>query len=359
MLANTTAAATGTGKGLPDRHGTPILAPFGEERRQENQQTENHRGVGKKPTNGLGRERSVSVHIRVFPYSAWDTPPWRGEPAGRMDRDQNLREQLAQTLEQTRILHDRRVASAVRTVPRHRFLPQLSLEDAYADRAVAVKESEGVILSSISQPGMIVQMLELLEVAPGSRVLEVGTGTGYNAALLAHLVGDRGSVITVDIDADMVAQASATLHALRFDRVEARLGDGHERIDDLLFDRIIVSARANDIEAAWWDELRDGGRIVIPLDIGFGGERAIGFVRRGSRLESTGSYPCSFITLRGEDTRDGDIFFRAKVLRYEPPSQHRPMQIVAVRRTDADASLLESADAVVARPTTLFAVSLG
>jgi len=276
-----------------------------------------------------------------------------------VERERELRERLAAYLERSGVLRNPAVASAVRAVPRHRFLPHLSLEDAYADRAVAIKESEGVVISSISQPGMIVQMLDLLAVEPGSRVLEIGTGSGYNAALLAELTGPTGTVISVDIEVDLVEHARALLHDLGYTWADAVVADGRAPVNGSGFDRIIATARATDVEAAWWDELRDGGRIVVPLDIGFGGERAIGFVREGPRLRAIGSHPCAFIALRSEvSTAGGQLFFRDPAMRYAtPPSARQPLQIIAVRPKDADETLLQTSDAVVARPTTLFAVT--
>jgi len=128
------------------------------------------------------------------------------------------------------------------------------------------------------------------------------------------------------------------------------------------FDRIIVTARSHDIEADWWRLLAPGGRIVVPLDIGYGGERAIGFIREGKRLRSVGSYACAFVELRGgcggKDTVDPAMFFRTRGARYErEPGASTPLDVVAIERENADASLLEGADAVVARPHTLFAVT--
>ena len=126
-----------------------------------------------------------------------------------------------------------------------------------------------------------------------------------------------------------------------------------------LFDRIIVTARSHDIDPDWWRLLTPGGRIVVPLDIGYGGERAIGFVREGDRLHSIGSYACAFVELRGEkDETDPAMFFRTRSARYDrEPGANTPLDVVAVERLNADASLLEGADAVVARPHTLFAVT--
>ena len=103
------------------------------------------------------------------------------------------------------------VEEAFRAVPRHLFLPGVPLPRAYADEAVAVQAVDGVTTSSASQPSMMAIMLAQLDLRPGHRVLEVGAGTGYNAALMTRLVGQEGRVVAIDIDADLVEGAARHL----------------------------------------------------------------------------------------------------------------------------------------------------
>src|ERR1700750_873998 len=119
-----------------------------------------------------------------------------------------LRERLvAQVLHPSGIRAER-IAAALRDVPRHLFLPHLPPEDAYLDDAIVTKrDADGQPMSSSSQPAIMAIMLDQLTLAPGQRVLEIGAGTGYNAALMRHLVGPSGTVVSVDIDADLVGQA--------------------------------------------------------------------------------------------------------------------------------------------------------
>jgi protein-L-isoaspartate(D-aspartate) O-methyltransferase len=276
-----------------------------------------------------------------------------------MTLDCELRARLVAHLEDTGVLTSPRVAEAMLAVPRHRFIPAASVEAAYEDRALAIKEQGGNVLSSISQPSMVAQMLQLLDVERGQRVLEIGTGSGYNAALLSALVGHDGLVVTVEIEQDLVEQARARFSELAIENVRVVRPEMLEPLG-LRFSRIIVTARGNDVEAEWWLLLEDAGRIVVPLSLGVGGERAFGLVRHGDLLESIGSYPCSFIGLRnGGDESEGDVFFLNRRARYAGASPiSQPMHIIAMQRSHVHEEILEKADAVVARPESIFAVNL-
>jgi protein-L-isoaspartate(D-aspartate) O-methyltransferase len=276
-----------------------------------------------------------------------------------MERETRLRETLVAQLERAGVLRSPAVAAAMRAVPRHLFLPMVRAEETYADQAIALKVDGDEILSSISQPSMIVQMLELLEVRPGDRILEVGTGSGYNAALLSHLAGPAGSVTSIELDPEMYQRASRTLAELGYDRVRVLGGDGAAGSDSAqTYDRAAITARCDDIPSSWWDALRDGGRMVIPLRLPAAGEFAIGFERRGDRLHGVGAHPCAFIALRGEGAEfAGDrVFFRDASRNSDSGRVRSIASIEAVRACDATPQLLEDADVVVARPVTMFGI---
>jgi len=188
------------------------------------------------------------------------------------------------------------VEQALREVPRHAFLPGLSLASAYADEAIGLKWHQGVPVSSVSQPSMVASMLEMLEVEPGSRILEIGTGSGYNAALLATLAGETGRVVSIEIDAQLADEARSNLCATGFDLVEVHVGDGREGWPARApYDRIIVTASSPGPEASWVDQLEDGGRMVVPLARQL---EAVAFVKVGDELLRRGSCPALFIPLR-------------------------------------------------------------
>jgi protein-L-isoaspartate(D-aspartate) O-methyltransferase len=194
---------------------------------------------------------------------------------------------------------DPRVEDAFREVARHYFLPDLHPQDAYRDEAIATKFEDGRAISSSSQPAIMALMLEQLAVEPGQRVLEIGAGTGYNAALLAHLTGPEGVVVAVDIDEDIVEAARAHLEAAGFDQVQLICGDGGLGHAPLApYDRIILSVGAPDIAPAWIEQLKPGGRLVMPLSLN-GPQKSIAFEKRADHLASLSLHDCGFMPLRG------------------------------------------------------------
>lgn len=215
------------------------------------------------------------------------------------DEAAERRAALVARLERDGALADPAVRAALLAVPRHRFLPHEPLERAYADNAIATKFAGGVAISSASQPAIVAQMLQQLAVAPGMRVLEIGAGTGYNAALLRTLVGDTGRVTTVDLDGDLTATARGHLAAIGITDVEIITGDGARGWPvSAPYDRIILTVGAGDIAPAWAAQLTEGGLLVLPLTIG-AAQFSIAFVKHGDTLQSRSLVPCGFMPLRG------------------------------------------------------------
>src|SRR5436309_7298957 len=137
-----------------------------------------------------------------------------------------LHRALVDGLISRRCITDPRVEAAFRAVPRHLFLPSLAPDEAYRNVAIPTKLVNGEAVSSSSQPEIMATMLEQLGLEPGHRVLEIGAGTGYNAALLAHLAGGSGKVTTLDLDDDIVAAAREHLAACGFGGVRVVQADG-------------------------------------------------------------------------------------------------------------------------------------
>ncbi|GAC1356467.1 MAG: hypothetical protein NVSMB31_17120 [Vulcanimicrobiaceae bacterium] len=214
-----------------------------------------------------------------------------------------MRAQLADRLAREGTLRDPAVARAVRRVPRHLFTASSPIEVAYDDRVIRLKEQDGVLISSLSQPAMIVEMLQQLDVHPGHRVLEIGTGSGYTTALLAELSGPSGLVVSIDLEADLVAQAVDCFDALGYEHICAFAGDGAAGdLSRAPFDRILLTVCVNDIEPGWWDQISTGGRMVLPLSFN-GVQKSIAFAEEQGTLVSRSSIDCGFVMLRGASQR--------------------------------------------------------
>jgi protein-L-isoaspartate(D-aspartate) O-methyltransferase len=213
-----------------------------------------------------------------------------------------LRAALVDRLRREGFIQSAAVEAAFRAVPRHLFVPAVPLETAYSDVHVVTKEHDGQAISSSSQPSLMALMLDLLEARPGLRVLEIGAGPGYNAALLAELVGAAGEVTTVDLDNDIVEGAQAHLAAAGYERVRVVCGDGAEGYAaGAPYDRVILTVASSDIAPPWHDQLAPSGRLMLPLTIapGLGGQYVVAFERAGDHLESVGACRCVFMPLRG------------------------------------------------------------
>jgi protein-L-isoaspartate(D-aspartate) O-methyltransferase len=153
---------------------------------------------------------------------------------------------------------DVRVIAALRKVERHRFLPPGFSAQAYDNRPLAIGAGQ-----TISQPFIVALMTDLLNVAPGDKVLEVGTGSGYQAAVLAEIVRE---VFSIEIIEPLGREAARALAVAGYRNVQTRIGDGYAGWpDEAPFDGIIVTAAAPYVPQPLIDQLKNGGRLVIPL----------------------------------------------------------------------------------------------
>lgn len=198
-------------------------------------------------------------------------------------------------------VRDPRVLEAMRRVPRHRFVPGMPVERAYADRALPTAEGQ-----TISQPYIVARMTELLHVDPGVRVLEIGTGSGYQAAVLATL-GAR--VVSVERSPALAERARQVLADVLGEIEAVEDGDAAVRVvvgDGTLgwpegapYDRIMVTAAAPSVPEAYREQLADPGLIVIPL-----GDREQQYLtviqRREGQFVQTRDTGCRFVPLVGE-----------------------------------------------------------
>ncbi len=190
----------------------------------------------------------------------------------------------------SRGIDDVPVLDAMRAVPRHRFVPRSELAAAYEDCPLPVGHGQ-----TISQPYMVAAMTTALDLSARERVLEVGTGSGYQAAILARLAAD---VVTVEWVPELAARARAALEALGAANVTVLTGDGTADLVAGPFDAVLVAAGAPRVPAVLRERLADGGRLVMP--IGSPELQTLTVVRRiGPVFREQASDPCRFVPLRG------------------------------------------------------------
>lgn len=222
---------------------------------------------------------------------------------------ERLHRRLVDGLRSKGALRDPRVEAAFRAVRRHWFLPGAPLDDVYRDRALVTHRSaDGVPISSSSQPALMAQMLDQLDVRPGMAVLEIGTGTGYNAALLGHLAGPGGRVLTLDLDPGITGPARRHLSGIGASNVAVETADGWSLDGGGTFDRIVATVGVWDLSPAWVSSLAADGRIVAPLWLRAGQQASIAFRPADAGLESVSVEPCGFMRMRGIGA--GDATYR-------------------------------------------------
>ena len=188
-------------------------------------------------------------------------------------------------------VNDERVLAAMRRVPRHEFLPEAIRGMAYADNALPIGEGQ-----TMSQPYMVAIMTELLGLTSTERVLEIGTGSGYQAAVLAELCS---KVYTVERIKTIAEKARATLDRLGYQNVAIKIYDGTYGWKEMApFDAIMVTAGAPEIPAPLVEQLKDGGRMVIPVGERFG-QSLLKVVKTAEGTVTSRSIPCVFVPLIG------------------------------------------------------------
>jgi len=184
------------------------------------------------------------------------------------------------------------VLEALRKVPRHLFVPQQFESQAYADEPLPIGHGQ-----SISQPYVVAFMSKELELKPEDKVLEIGTGSGYQAAVLAELAKE---VYSIEIVEPLAREARERLERLGYTNVRVRVGDGYRGWPEAApFDAIIVTAAPDHVPPVLLDQLREGGRMVLPLGRGY--EQDLVKVRRtGKGLQQEVLLPVRFVPMVGE-----------------------------------------------------------
>jgi len=213
------------------------------------------------------------------------------EPASReKEREEMVRKQI-----QGRGVKDARVLWAMRTVPRHLFVPEKYSKEAYADRPLPIGHDQ-----TISQPYIVAYMTEALGLKGDERVLEIGTGSGYQAAVLSVLVHE---VYSIEILEPLAREAARRLKELGYKNVEVRCGDGYLGWPEKApFDAIMVTAAPPEIPQELVKQLKVGGKMVLP--VGVGSQDLIRLTKTEGGLQKENLLPVRFVPMvHGKDSR--------------------------------------------------------
>jgi protein-L-isoaspartate(D-aspartate) O-methyltransferase len=205
------------------------------------------------------------------------------------------RERMVQQQLRTRGIKDERVLAAMAKVPREEFVPQDSRTASYDDGPLPIGYDQ-----TISQPYIVAFMTEQLRLKPSDRVLEVGTGSGYQAAILAELVAD---VYTLEIVEPLAKNAEATLARFGYKNIHMKVGDGYKGWPEQApFDAIIVTCAPDKVPQPLTDQLKDGGRMVIPVGERFAQQLYL-LEKKNRQLKESVTLPVRFVPMAGEATK--------------------------------------------------------
>jgi protein-L-isoaspartate(D-aspartate) O-methyltransferase len=224
-----------------------------------------------------------ALAVTAFSCSSAGAPD---EAAWRSARERMVAEQIA-----SREVRDPLTLAAMRKVPRHLFVPDAVRQEAYDDHPLPIGEGQ-----TISQPYIVAFMTEALGLKGGETVLEIGTGSGYQAAVLAEIAG---RVYTIEIVEPLATRARETLRERGYDKVQVRAGDGYQGWPEAApFDAIMVTAAAPRVPEALKQQLKDGGRLIIP--VGDESQELLLLVRRGDRFDERRVLPVRFVPMTGK-----------------------------------------------------------
>jgi protein-L-isoaspartate(D-aspartate) O-methyltransferase len=236
--------------------------------------------------------RFVLFTLLLLPGSSACEQRANREPRAPADFATMRRRMVEEQLAPGRDIRDAEVLRVMAAVPRHEFVPESERAHAYEDRPLPIGHDQ-----TISQPYIVAFMTEQVAPKPTDRVLEIGTGSGYQAAVLAMLVAE---VYTIEIVEPLAQSATATLNRLQYDNVFVRAGDGYRGWPEAApFDAILVTCSPDHVPQPLVDQLRDGGRMIIPVDEG-GEQSLVRLEKRGEKVERTAVLPVRFVPMTGE-----------------------------------------------------------
>ena len=205
-----------------------------------------------------------------------------------------MREKMVETQIKARGVKDPRVLSALLKVERHRFVPEEYLGSAYSDQPLPIGEGQ-----TISQPYIVALMTELLELRGNEKVLEIGTGSGYQAAVLAELARE---VYTIEIIEPLALAAKNRLLELGYQNIKVKAGDGYSGWPEAApFDAIIITCAPDHIPEPLVEQLKEGGRMVLP--VGAYAQELKRIVKRSGKIETTDIIPVVFVPMTGDGVK--------------------------------------------------------
>jgi protein-L-isoaspartate(D-aspartate) O-methyltransferase len=215
----------------------------------------------------------------------------QNSPMMGMEKLAQLRERMVREQLQARDINDTRVLAAMKKVPRHEFVPEELIDSAYEDGALPL-----MLGQTISQPYIVAYMTQALDLQGTERVLEIGTGSGYQAAILAEIVRE---VYTIEILPQLHTRAETILSKLGYRNIYLRVGDGFLGWPEKSpFDRIIVTAAPVETPQPLLDQLKEGGRLVIPL--GSITQELVVFEKTRSGIRRRTTIPVRFVPMTGK-----------------------------------------------------------
>jgi protein-L-isoaspartate(D-aspartate) O-methyltransferase len=194
------------------------------------------------------------------------------------------------------------VEAAMRAIPRELFATWLPIKEVYANKAQLNPLTLGSDESTISQPSAVARFLEGFDLQAGMKILEIGAGTGYQAALIAHIVGDLGKVITIDIAQALIEKARVNLKNAGINNVHVVWGDGAVGYPKTKpYDRIVATVGIREIPLGWIKQLKPNGKMIVPLHLGGNPENHIlvSLQRQGKNLMGYGLDALDMVVLRG------------------------------------------------------------
>ncbi len=232
--------------------------------------------------------------LLFFLLSAGCSGEGRSPTLGSRRDYRTMREKMVETQIKSRGVKDERVLSAMLKVERHRFVPEAYESQAYSDQPLPIGEGQ-----TISQPYIVALMTELLELKGDEKVLEVGTGSGYQAAILAELAKE---VYTIEIIEALANSSKELLLRLGYKNIHVKVGDGYLGWPEAApFDAIIVTCAPDHIPKPLLEQLKEGGRLVVP--VGTYSQELKKVVKRSGKIETTDVIPVIFVPMTGEGVK--------------------------------------------------------